>query len=312
LLQIMEEFQMKRITLFISIALVLLVPLMMLAGNIDSPADLANLTSAMYTLEDIYQRLVNGTAGSKSAGFDEPAGGPASTGHTLDDVMAAAPEVDATNGAATSDVASGKTFWGLTSGEWGLQTGTGTIATFPAPVPKTGQTTSYTTGDDGDLEKGVAWPSPRFTDNSDGTVTDNLTGLIWLKNANVGASNTPWATAFTWVNELNASGTMNGNNAGDISNSGSHQTDWRLPNLQELLSLIDYGFDTPALSNTAGTGQWVSDDPFTGVVLGNYWSSSTYVDSPTYAWHVSFSYGQSAAGHKTGLSDFVWPVRGGQ
>jgi len=54
----------------------------------------------------------------------------------------------------------------------------------PAPVPKTGQTTSYATGDDGDLEKGVAWPDPRFMDNGNGTVTDNLTGLIWLKNAN--------------------------------------------------------------------------------------------------------------------------------
>ena len=42
-----------------------------------------------------------------------------------------------------------------------------------APVPKTGQTTSYATGDDGQLEKGVAWPYPRFTDNGDGTVTDN-------------------------------------------------------------------------------------------------------------------------------------------
>ena len=52
------------------------------------------------------------------------------------------------------------------------------------PVEKTGQTTSYATGDDGDLEKGLAWPNPRFTDNEDGTVTDNLTGLIWLKNAN--------------------------------------------------------------------------------------------------------------------------------
>ena len=41
-----------------------------------------------------------------------------------------------------------------------------------APVEKSGQTTSYATGDDGDLEKGVAWPSPRFTDNGDGTVTD--------------------------------------------------------------------------------------------------------------------------------------------
>ena len=54
----------------------------------------------------------------------------------------------------------------------------------PAPVEKTGQTTSYATGDDGDLEKGVSWPNPRFTDNLDGTITDNLTGLIWLKDAN--------------------------------------------------------------------------------------------------------------------------------
>ena len=60
---------------------------------------------------------------------------------------------------------------------------------YPAPVHKTGQTTSYATGDDGDLEKGVAWPNPRFTDNSDGTVTDNLTGLIWLKNANCFGTN---------------------------------------------------------------------------------------------------------------------------
>ena len=53
-----------------------------------------------------------------------------------------------------------------------------------APVPKSGQTSSNATGDDGDLQRGVAWPDPRFTDNGDGTVTDNLTGLIWLKNAN--------------------------------------------------------------------------------------------------------------------------------
>ena len=50
----------------------------------------------------------------------------------------------------------------------------------PAPVAKTGQTTSFASGDDGDLQEGVASPSPRFTNNGDGTVTDNLTGLIWL------------------------------------------------------------------------------------------------------------------------------------
>ena len=59
-----------------------------------------------------------------------------------------------------------------------------------APVPKTGQTTPYVAGDDGTLQKGVAWPAPRFTDNSNGTVTDKLTGLIWMKDAGVlGAAN---------------------------------------------------------------------------------------------------------------------------
>ena len=53
-----------------------------------------------------------------------------------------------------------------------------------APLSKTGQTTSYATGDDGDLQVGIELPEPRFYDNQDGTITDALTGLIWLKDAN--------------------------------------------------------------------------------------------------------------------------------
>src|SRR4030042_1414657 len=54
-----------------------------------------------------------------------------------------------------------------------------------APVPKTGQTNPYgLTGTDGALQKGVAWPTPRFTDNLNGTVTDKLTGLIWMTTGN--------------------------------------------------------------------------------------------------------------------------------
>ncbi len=63
-----------------------------------------------------------------------------------------------------------------------------------APVQKTGQTKCYDTrggeivcsgtGQDGEFQKGVAWPNPRFTDNNNGTVKDNLTGLVWLKDAN--------------------------------------------------------------------------------------------------------------------------------
>jgi len=53
-------------------------------------------------------------------------------------------------------------------------------------LPQTGQARCYDsagTGQDGDIRAGVAWPVPRFMDNGDGTVTDNLTGLIWTQNA---------------------------------------------------------------------------------------------------------------------------------
>jgi hypothetical protein len=79
----------------------------------------------MFTLQDICNRLNIGTAGSKRSGaFTEPNATPAPTDCSLNTIMAKLPTLDASNGASTSDVAAGKTFWGLKSGEWGLQTGT--------------------------------------------------------------------------------------------------------------------------------------------------------------------------------------------
>ena len=63
----------------------------------------------------------------------------------------------------------------------------------PAPVPRTGQTVSYRSGDDGDLQPGVAWPSPRFKDHGNGTVTDRLTGLMWSRNAFPDGVKTNWS-----------------------------------------------------------------------------------------------------------------------
>ncbi len=68
---------------------------------------------------------------------------------------------------------------------------------FPRPV----RPLSYDTRDDGALQKGVAWPTPRFTDNGNGTVTDKLTGLIWMKNANAFGTKT-WAEALNAANGL--------------------------------------------------------------------------------------------------------------
>lgn len=163
---------------------------------------------------------------------------------------------------------------------------------YPALVAKTGQTASHAEGDDGDLEKGEAWPSPRFTDNSDGTVTDNLTGLIWLKDANAfGMRN--WATA------LADCATLNSGEAG--LTDGSAEGDWRLPNVRELQSLIDYGRHAPALS---------SGHPFTGTQPETYWTSSTYASSNTnHAWHVYLDHGHVNPDEKT-YPSHVWPVRG--
>ena len=103
-----------------------------------------------------------------------------------------------------------------------------------SPVPKTGQTTSYATGDDGDYEKGVASPSPRFIDKGDGTVIDNLTGLMWAKNANLFGQRT-WNNALSDANNLSL-GTV----------CGIPYTDWRLPNRFELESLLDHENFGPA------------------------------------------------------------------
>jgi len=168
-------------------------------------------------------------------------------------------------------------------------------------VPKTGQTTSYGTGDDGDLQMGTAWANPRFTDNGNGTVTDNLTGLIWLKDANCFGKKT-WAEALSDCNNLTAP---------DCGLSdGSVVGDWRLPNVRELHSLVHYDFLNPALPDTAGMGQSTEGDPFTNTT-GDYiyWTSTTTLDNTAKAFYVDFGRGSVFRKLKTKALR-VWPVRG--
>ncbi|MBI5632218.1 MAG: DUF1566 domain-containing protein [Nitrospirae bacterium] len=185
----------------------------------------------------------------------------------------------------------------------------------PAPVFKTGQATPYYTGDDGTLQRGVAWPTnSRFTSNTDGTVTDNLTGLVWLKDANclesVGgiaksSGYLTWQNALTWSNNL-ASGKCG---LSDGSTSGQ----WRLPSREELASLVDFAYYNPALSNTTGTGKWMQGNPFDNVQSSAYWTATTfaYANFANRAWYVHMSIGSVSANYKTG-GGYVWPVRGGQ
>ena len=163
----------------------------------------------------------------------------------------------------------------------------------PTPVAKTGQTTSYATGDDGDLERGVALVTPRFTDNLDGTITDNQTGLIWLKNADCFGQRA-WTDAIADCNGLadGSCGLTDGSTAGD----------WRLPNRFELESLLDLKNHSPCLP----TGH-----PFTNVQSGYYLSSTTYAYDTFYAWLVYMPSGYVYINDKSVGSFYFWPVRGG-
>ena len=285
------------------------------AGNPDIPPGPPETTSS-YTLEAIYNRLDTGEAGTQST-FTEPISGPmVGTGHTLDEIMSVAPSVDDTQGATQMQVLTGRTAWGLTSAGWGLMTGTYPLA----PVPKTGQTKCYTAsigseedcpedtgtypGQDGDWQKGVTWPNPRFTDNSDGTVTDNLTGLVWLMDANCAntMSHDPDFTGdgkMTWMHALVF---VAGFNATAYDACGAGQTDWRLPNVREMHSLIDLSQYDPALPT----------NPFTGVQSSYYWSSTTNAENTNEAWFVRLNDGYVNYGSKDGNTFYVWPVRGGQ
>ena len=182
----------------------------------------------------------------------------------------------------------------------------------PAPVPKTGNTNDVTTGEDGDLQMGVTWPVPRFTANvdndgdgncdnigigetCDGTVTDNLTGLIWLRNAGCMGSR-EWSDAISTCNTLSH---------GDCSNTlldSSSPGDWRLPNVNELASLIDRSIYNPALS---------PGYPFDNVQSNYYWSSTSYA-YVQYAWGVNFHSGSVSYPDKSDDISYVWCVRGGQ
>jgi uncharacterized protein DUF1566 len=191
----------------------------------------------------------------------------------------------------------------------------------PTPLPSTGQTACYDsrgdvipctgTGQDGDSKEGTAWPTQRFTVNGNGTVTDNLTGLVWSKHANApnpANAQTPcinpesamlWPDALAFVQCLN-------------DNSFAGFRDWRLPNPNELESVVNAGVaDSSAWLNAHGFG--FAGKPQTGVQHGLYWTSGSDAStaSPYSAWDVSLVSGDMPASTiKNGGMRGVWPVRG--
>jgi hypothetical protein len=103
-------------------------------------------------------------------------------------------------------------------------------------------------------------------------VTDNNTGLQWQRTL-------PGST-YTWQNAINYCSNLT---------YGGH-SDWRLPSVEELETLVDYGRYNPAIDT----------DAFPGTPSSRFWSSSSYVDDPNGAWHVDFGNGYVDNYNKTG------------
>lgn len=141
-------------------------------------------------------------------------------------------------------------------------------------------------------------PTSQFTDNSDGTVTDTKTGLMWKKCAEgqepLMCSGS--ALSFNWQEALQRAQDVNAGTAG----SNLAYADWRVPNIKELASIVEESCLDPAI-NTA---------IFPNISFDEFWSSSPRADYNS-VWHVSFNIGYSKAMLKDDDA-LVRLVRGGQ
>lgn len=142
-------------------------------------------------------------------------------------------------------------------------------------------------GQDAAEAPGVPWPEPRFEVAREDSVRDRLTGLEWTRKANFLEWPADWPAAFDLVGRMN-------------EEAFAGRRDWRLPNRRELRSLISHQTRDPALPRP---------HPFTDVFLGWYWTSTTAVINPAFAWYVHMEGGRMFYGGKR-EEKLVWPVRG--
>jgi hypothetical protein len=159
-------------------------------------------------------------------------------------------------------------------------------------VPRTGQSLCYDSagkavscagsGQDGEFRYGAAWPAPRFEILQEG-VLDRLTGLRWRRSAKLTPQPVVWREALAAVAALNHDGAV---------------VSWRLPTINELESLVDCAAHSPALP---------SGHPFADV-QDIYWSSTTSLFEPDWAWALYLEKGATGVGQKRFAEFSVWAV----
>ena len=141
-------------------------------------------------------------------------------------------------------------------------------------------------------------PASRFVDNQNGTVTDFLTNLIWLKNPDC-FGKMMWGEAVQAVKTLKAGDC--GSNPDLVLSDGSSAGDWRLPTMSELCTLIDFSQRDPALPQGHKFGK---------VRSVYHWSATTLDHYSGMAWIVYIESGTTCYEHVKNRAGHVWPVRG--
>gem|GEM_PF-2805885 len=163
-------------------------------------------------------------------------------------------------------------------------------------LPDTGQTRCY--DNDGEIpcpssgepfygqDAHYGGLQPAYQDNGDGTVTDLVTGLMWKVKTDEGYT---WNEASAYCEDLTLGG----------------HADWRLPEIDELETLVDYG---------KYLGLAIDTSYFPNTVASSYWSSTATADNTDGAWYVYFDSGDGSNGSNGSRSSrrYARCVRGGQ
>jgi hypothetical protein len=138
-------------------------------------------------------------------------------------------------------------------------------------------------------------PASEFTDHGDGTVTHQATGLMWMK-CPLGQSGSDCATGsantYSWEAALE----------GAAGSGFAGYTDWRLPNINELRSIVEERCYGPGINETV----------FPATPSTYFWSSSPDAYDSDYAWYVDFYDGNSFGSYRGNSSRGVRLVRSGQ
>jgi hypothetical protein len=156
-------------------------------------------------------------------------------------------------------------------------------------------------GQDGELLRGS---TRSYAASGDGTITDDKTWLVWEKLSDDGSIHDKdttynWDGAFAKIATLNAT-------------AFAGYSDWRLPNVLELESLLDFERVAPTVDAAFHSGCSASCS-VTGCSCtrsAGYWTSTTYLFDPPCAWVISFGSGGRSTPLKTSMNA-ARAVRGG-